>query len=59
MRKLRIDKFIQAQESGRITPSQAAERYTGNKNSRSMFYAVCWRRHLQLVAERRYRRAKR
>ena len=58
MRKLRIDKFIEAQESGRITPSQAAERYTGKKNSRSMFYAICWRRRLQLVAERRHLRAK-
>lgn len=55
----KLDQLMRRQEVGAISPAKAAKLFTGLDNSRSGFYAKCWLRHLELVAERRYRRAKR
>jgi hypothetical protein len=59
LRKLKLDEMMRKQETGAITAGRAARLYTGHANRRAPFYAACWLRHLQIVAETRDRRAKR
>jgi hypothetical protein len=59
MKQPSLDTLIRKQEVGALRPSAAAKQYTGSDNRRSGFYTACWLRHLQLVAEKRYRKAQR